>query len=53
MAKTPILKIDVDDSQFKAFYELYKEYEAKAGELPESMQEANRVLNAGMAAVVE
>lgn len=53
MAKKPIIGIDVDDSQFKSFYELFSKYQADIKSMPEAWKGANEVLNAGVAAIAE
>lgn len=53
MATKPILTIDVDDTQFKAFYELFGKYKEDLDKMPESWRSANDVLNLGLAAAVE
>lgn len=53
MATKPILTIDVDDTQFKAFYELFGKYKEDLDKMPESWRSANDVLNFGLAAAVE
>lgn len=35
MSNVPIVKVQVDDSQFKAFFELYKDYQSTLEEMPE------------------
>lgn len=41
MANKPILSIDIDDKQFKAFLELYAQFEEKVGALPDEWKRAN------------
>ena len=53
MAKKPVLEIDIDDTQFRSFYEMFQKYQDQVKEMPESWKGANEVLNAGIAAVVE
>jgi soluble lytic murein transglycosylase-like protein len=35
MSNVPIIKVQVDDSQFKEFFELYKDYQSTLEEMPE------------------
>ncbi|MDR8750773.1 hypothetical protein FEP95_04757 [Burkholderia multivorans] len=39
MANKPIINIDVNADQFKAFYELYEQFEAKVGSMPKEWQQ--------------
>lgn len=39
MANKPIINIDVNAEQFKAFYELYEQFEAKIGSMPKEWQQ--------------
>ncbi|MBU9446931.1 transglycosylase SLT domain-containing protein [Burkholderia multivorans] len=39
MANKPIINIDVNAEQFKAFYELYEQFEAKVGSMPKEWQQ--------------
>ena len=47
MAKTPIIKIPVDDSAFKAFLEAFQGYSDRVDELPEAWQKLNEELSKG------
>lgn len=51
--KKAILPIDVDDTQFKGFLELFGKYQDQLKEMPEQWKGANEVLNAGIAAIAE
>lgn len=53
MANKPILTIDVDDTQFRQFKEMFDHYKSEVGGMPDAWKRANEVLNAGMAAVAE
>lgn len=53
MANKAILRIDVDDTQFRQFKDMFDHYRSEVGEMPEAWKSANAVLNSGMAAVVE
>lgn len=39
MANKPIINIDVNAEQFKAFYDLYEQFEAKVGSMPKEWQQ--------------
>ncbi|WP_254661840.1 hypothetical protein [Burkholderia sp. CCA53] len=39
MANKPIINIDVNAEQFKAFYELYEQFEAKVASMPKEWQQ--------------
>ncbi|HGF4015947.1 transglycosylase SLT domain-containing protein [Burkholderia cenocepacia] len=39
MANKPIINIDVNADQFKAFYELYEQFEARVGSMPKEWQQ--------------
>ncbi|PRF54692.1 transglycosylase [Burkholderia multivorans] len=39
MSNKPIISIDVNDAQFRAFYELYEQFEAKVGSMPKEWQQ--------------
>ncbi|WP_175785389.1 lytic transglycosylase domain-containing protein [Burkholderia ambifaria] len=39
MANKPIINIDVNAEQFKAFYELYEQFESKVGNMPKEWQQ--------------
>lgn len=47
MAKTPIIKIPVDDSAFKAFLEAFQGYSDRVEELPEAWQKLHEELSKG------
>jgi len=53
VAKKPIIEIDVDDKQFKAFHDLFIKYEESLTKMPKAWEDANAVMNAGMGAMVE
>ncbi|WP_233842329.1 lytic transglycosylase domain-containing protein [Dyella sp. 2HG41-7] len=44
MAFKPILEIDIDDAQFRQFYELFKEYQVEAGNMPEDWKALNKAI---------
>jgi hypothetical protein len=39
MANKPIIQINVDDEQFKSFFELYKQFHANVEELPDEWRD--------------
>jgi hypothetical protein len=41
MANKPVLNIEVNDSQFKAFNELFQQFQGKLGELPKEWERVN------------
>ncbi|MHB8388243.1 MAG: hypothetical protein ACYDBH_01520 [Acidobacteriaceae bacterium] len=53
MAKKPVIEIDVDDTQFKAFHDLFIKYEESLAKMPKAWEDANAVMNAGIAAIAE
>lgn len=53
MAKKPVITIDVNDDQFKRFYEMFNKYQGQVDAMPESWKSANEILNAGIAAIAE
>ena len=44
MANKPIISIDVDDSAFEKFFDLFKEYSAKLDEMPEAWETVNAAM---------
>jgi hypothetical protein len=42
MATKSIINIEVDDSQFKAFYEIFSKYQKAAGEVPDEINKATK-----------
>jgi hypothetical protein len=41
MAYKPIIDIDINDQQFREFYELYQQFQGDVGELPEEWKKVN------------
>lgn len=47
MANKPIIDIDINDQQFKEFYELFQQFQGKVGELPEDWKKVNEAASSG------
>lgn len=47
MANKSIIPIEIDDSQFKTFYELFQQFQDKLGELPEDWKHVNETATLG------
>ena len=41
MANTPVISIDLDDSKFRAFQEIFEQFQDKLAEMPETWKKAN------------
>ena len=60
MPNKPIISIDVNDQQFKAFFELFQQFKGQMGELPEewkqvgqSAQESHEAMAGAAGAIVD
>lgn len=60
MPNKPVISIDVNDQQFKAFFELFQQFHGQLGELPEewkqigqSAQESHEAMSGAAGAIVE
>jgi hypothetical protein len=52
MSNTPVIAIDVDDHQFRQFFELFKQYSAQIEEMPDDWKKINgATADAGKAAI--